>query len=244
VNAQKLDYSQGSLYVRWLAGGLYIDSSGDALLLDVSEGMAARLHADGLLARVRGILLTGGRIHAVAGLLPLLCAMESCWSGGEPLVLCFPLGDERGALIADSWVRGWGQRFPVVLDGQQPGVSWEMGDFSISTLAVRQGELVYESSSHKPSIVGHQGVAYRVQTPAGSVAFVPSTGGPVNALARLCDGVDLAVIEVGAKPWPSAREPWRLSFVQAVSVGSTARELWVVDDTGRVLQPDQVGLQH
>ena len=244
MDAEELSYSQGSLHVRWLTGGLYVGFSGDGLLLDASEGMAVRLQAHDLLPRVRGVLLTGGRIDAVAGLLPLLCAMEACWSGSDPLALCFPLGDERGALIADSWVRGWGQRFPVALDGQRPGTSWDMGSFSVKTVAVRQGELVYEASAQQPSIVGRQGVAYRVQTPGGSVAFVPSTGGPMNSLKRLCEGVDLAIIEVGGKPWPSAPKPWRLSFVQAVSIGSTARELWVVDDTGAVLQPNRSGTQN
>ena len=120
-----------------------------------------------------------------------------------------------------------------------------MGDFSIKSVAVRQGELVYEQASPQvPTIAGRQGVAYRVETPAGCVAFVPSSGGPINTLLRLCQDVDLAVVEIGAKPWPSAREPWRLSFVQAVTLGSSARELWVVDDKGEVLQPDPSAPQH
>jgi hypothetical protein len=206
-----------------LGTGLVLECDGEALLLDVPEGSAARLAALGVLPRIRAIAFSGGRVQSVGGLVPVLCAMAP-GRGDTPLPVWSVLGEERGGLLADAWFRGWGG-FPLAMDGEAPGTAFEAGPFRVVTSAIRRGE------PGRWGILSVPAVGFRVAAGGVEVAFVPGAG-PGSAVERLVRGADLAVVEVGVTPWPPSPEPWRLTADAAIHAAQGARELWLVGDDG------------
>lgn len=221
-------FSRGPLTVHWLEGALLLERRGEALLIDVPAGVVPPLRALSALGRIQAILLTSGRIQAVEGLVPLLCALEPWRASRAPLTLRTCLGEERGPTLTSAWSRAWPDRYPLLQDGLAPGAEDALGAFSVRTLPLRHGEPHWREGRVEPAV----GVAVRVRTEEATVAWVPGAA-PSPAVRRACRGVDLAVIEVGVTPWPPSDEPWRLTLAQALEAGEEAGEVWLVGDDGR-----------
>jgi hypothetical protein len=227
--AVKPVFRREELAVHWLGGGLYLEVLGEGLLLDAPLAAVPALRDLGALSRVHAVVLCSGRSQSVEGLVPLLCALERVRRPEVPLALRSCLGDERGTQLASAWLRAWPDRFPVVLDGVAPGAEVETGAFRVRTVPVRHAELRWGG---QPRVEEAVGVAVRVSTSMGSVAWVPGAA-PGVAVRRACHGVDLAVVEVGIEKWPVTAEPWRLTATEAIAAAESAEEVWLVGDDGR-----------
>lgn len=220
-------FHREGVLVEWLEGGLYVEHDGVGLLVDAPAGLVDR--AGARLGRVQALALTSGRIRAVGGLVPLLVEMARVRTTDVPLSIRFPLGEERGAMLAETWVRGWPDLYPLTLDAELPGATFEVGAMSVRTLAIRAGEPRWRDGT----VHGLEAVAVRIETPGPSVAWVPGAA-PSQAVARACANVDLAVVEVGVVPFPPTPHPWRLTVDDAVRLGRGAGALWIVGDDGRM----------
>ena len=212
--------------VRWLGGGLLLVADGYGLLLDAPPGVVDLLGED--LARVGAVALSGGRMRSCGGILALLCGLEPHRRADVPLAMRFPLGDERPGVIAESWVTGWPGRYPLDLDAEPPGAAWEAGPFVVRTLALRRAEARFLPRPRVESVVGQ---GFRVQRGATKVVFLPGTAAGDPALA-VVKGADLAVLEVGAAPWPPDEARRRLSAGEAVAAAASAKSAWIVGDDG------------
>lgn len=219
----------GGTRVAWLDGAVWVEVGGHGLLIDAPPGVADALGPDRL-PRLREVLLTGGRIRSVGGLLSLLCALEPHRGPEEPLVVRAPLGDDRGAALAELWSRQWPDRYRVVLDTERPGATFDAGPIEVRTSPVRAGEPRWRPDRVDPRVA----IALRLQTPDLTLAVVLGAA-PGAAVQRACERVDLAIVEVGVEPWPRTAERWRLSMDEALGLGAGAGELWLVGDDGRWL---------
>lgn len=219
-------FERDGLLVEWLEGALWVEVAGAGALFDAPPGVVERL---GDRARkLQGIVLTSGRVRAVGGLVPLLVELARFRMGSVPLSLRFLLGEERGAMLAETWVRGWPDLYPLTLDAELPGSAFDVGDLAVETVAVRAGEPRWREGTVEPLVA----VALRIGFGEVQVAWVPGAA-PTPAVDRACAGVALAVVEVGVVPWPRADQPWRLGMADALRAGEGADELWVVGDDGR-----------
>ena len=217
----------GSVSVTWTGGGVWLEHPEGGLLLDTPAGVVDAI-GDGL-AKVRGVVLTGDRTRHLTGLIPLLAAMEPHRPEDLPLDLRFPLGAERGVLLAETWVRGWPDRFPISLDAEPPGSTFDVGPFEIRTLPLRTGEPHWRKGTVEATV----GVGVRVAVGDEAVAWIPGAA-PDRHIAKLCAGVDLAVIEVGQRAWPRTDERWRLTEREAIEACGDAAAIWLPGDDGRL----------
>lgn len=217
----------GRLVVRWMRGGLWLRHPEGGLLLDAPAGVVDALGAD--LPRVQAVVLTGDRTRSVVGLVPLLAALEPHRLPDLPVDLRFPLGAERGAMLAETWVRGWPDRYPLTLDAEPPGSRFDVGPFEVTTLPVRSGEPVWG----RGEIERVFGVGVRVEIDGVALAWVPGAA-PDRMVGRLCAAVDLAVVEVGVVPWPRSEVAWRLTERDAMEACADAAEVWLPGDDGRL----------
>lgn len=217
----------GPVTVRWTGGGLYLEAEGSGLLLDAPSGVVQALGDD--LPRVHGVLLSGERTGRLVGLLPLLAALEPHRVRDLPLDIRFPLGAERGAMVAETWVRGWPDRYPLTLDAAAAGEPFEAGPFHVETRSIRCGEPDWRAGT----VVGVIGMAVRVRVGEHSVVWVPGAA-PQRGLDRFCAGADLAVVEVGRLPWPRTDERWRLDLRAALELIGEGTEAWFPGDDGRL----------
>jgi len=166
-------------------------------------------------------------MQAIGGLLPLLASLEPHRLEDIPLRIHSPLGEERAAALAEAWSHGWPNRYPLTLDAEFPGGQFEAGGVGFQTLPIRSGEPRWRDGIVDVSLA----VALQITAPEAKVAWIPGAA-PAAGLARICDGVDLAVVEVGVARWPRTPEQWRLSVADALKIGARARELWLVGDDG------------
>jgi hypothetical protein len=237
--------ARGATTVSWVNGTVELQVGEDVLLVDAPAGAAERLPAASL-GRTRGIVCTSGRIQAVGGLVPLLCALERHRGPDDTVVLQVPLGDDRAAALAEAWTRGWPDRYPLTIDAQRPGaaVPSELAGVEVETVRVRTGDVRWATAEVEPGV----GMALRLTSPDLAVAVIlgaapdrrgwpPSPGSGASArrapLERLCDGADLAIVEVGVTDWPRTDEPWRIRVDEVPALAAGAREVWVVGDDGR-----------
>lgn len=216
----------------WIGGGLYLEADGEGLLLDAPGTAADALEGLGALPRIRSVLLTSGRPRSVAGLVPLLCALERHRTD-EPLPLRSCLGEERGEALANAWMVAWPGRYPLLVDGFLPGEPFDAGPFEGETVPVRHGEPVW---GRDPLVLPAIGVAVRVRVGDVTIAWVPGAG-PDGAVRQACRDVDLAVVEIGAEPWPPSEAAWRLTIEDALALASEAAEVWIVGDDGKFGMP-------
>lgn len=219
-------WERDGLLVEWLGGAVWVELAGAGLLLDVPPGAVERL--GDRLQRLRSVALTSGRVGAVGGLVPLLVELARWRVGDVPLALRFPLGEERGAMLAETWVRGWPDLYPLTLDAEVPGSTFDAGDAVVTTVPVRAGEPRWRDATVQPI----PAVALRIEVDGRRVAWVPACA-PDGALRRAASGADLAIVEVGQAPWPRTDERWRPSTADALALRERVGELWVVGDDGR-----------
>ncbi len=215
-------FERGELSIRWLNGALLVKRGSTALLVDAPPGIALGSDA----ALIRGVVLTSGRMQAVGGLLAVLAALEP-HRQDTPLQIHFLLGEERAAALTEAWSHGWPDRYPLTLDAEFPGGHFEIEGVSFSTFPIRSGDPRWRAATVDSAVA----VALRIVAPEAVVAWIPAAA-PERGLARICAGADLAVVEVGVKPWPKTTERWRLSLPDALKIGVDAGELWVVGDDG------------
>ncbi len=214
------------LVVTWLMGGVYIESGGDGLLLDVPPG-SSRLMSPTQLGRLRAVALSGGRMQSIGGMVGLLCQLEPGRSQDAALSLWFALGHERGPMLAETWVRGWG-RYPVTLDAEAPGAEFDVGAMAVKTVSYAAGEPRW---GDEPTVESRQAVGFRVTVAGQTIAYAPAAARP-QAVQRLVRGADLAIVEVGAVPWPRSDRQWRLTLADAVQATADVQNTWIVGDDG------------
>ncbi|MCB9687384.1 MAG: hypothetical protein H6738_03760 [Alphaproteobacteria bacterium] len=227
--------ARGETEVRWARGALIVRHPTATVLVDVPPGIEAELGE--ALGDLSAVILTSGRIRTTTGLLGLLAALEPHRDPERPLRLHVPWGEERGAALADTWSRLWPGRFPVEVDAERAGALIEVGSIAITTHAIRAGEPHWQLGT----VETVPAVALTIRTPDLTVAVLPSCT-PSAGGQRLCNGVDLAVVEVAAAPWPRIGEGqpvWRATPDRAIELVSGAREAWLVGDDGRWLGDDR-----
>lgn len=217
-------FRRGATEVRWLRGGLLVRHGPDAYVVDAPPGVGAWLGEDA--AAVRAVVLGGGRMASVGGLLELLDVLAP-HRGATPLDLRVLLGEERGATIAETWVRAWGAPYPVTIDAERIGGRLELGSLEVELLPVRAGEPDWRHGT----VRSRPQAAMRIHTPDAVIAWVAGAA-PSAAVDRACAEADLAVVEIGVVPWPASEHAWRLTAQEAVRRAASARSLWVVGDDG------------
>jgi len=222
-------FEQGEVSVHWLMGAVGVCVGSDMLLLDAPPGVEQELSRRQLMGSVRAVGLSSGRVGSVGGLIPLLCALEPHRVTDAQLDLAMPIGDDRPAAIAEAWMKGWPDRFPLVIDCIRPGVGLDLGAFSVETMAVGRGQPQWCPNPDIRSIVG---LAWRIRVLNTTIAWVP--GAPASPIVQnACAGADLAILEIGVTPWPRTERRWRMTTVEALSRSADAAEVWLVGDDGR-----------
>jgi hypothetical protein len=166
-------------------------------------------------------------MRSIGGLVPLLGALEPSHGGGAAVTLQVPLGEERAATLAEAWIRCWPDRYPLSVDAVRPGASFELGPIAVATSAIRVGHVRWATGEVEAGL----GVALRITTPDLTIAVVVGAA-PDPALARVCAGADVAVIEVGRVAWPRTDVAWRLRTDEAAELGAGAAALWMFGDDG------------
>ncbi len=222
-----MEWRRGDTVIRWLGGGLLVQWRDHAFVLDAPPSVVEAL--GDALPMVRAVVLSGGRAASVGGLVPLLTALAP-HRDGVALDLRLVLGEERGAALAETWVRAWGQPYPVVIDAERPGGLLKLGPVEVELVPMKAGEWHWGEGTVRSRLQ----VALRVRTPDAQLVWVPGSA-PGTAVARACEGADLVVIEVGVVPWPRHDGRWRLSAGDALGAARDA-ELWLVGDDGEPLE--------
>lgn len=220
-------FQRGELGAWWCGGAVYLRHGTDGLLLDAPPGISDALDPQQL-GQLRAVVLTSGRVRAVGGLVPLLVALERYRDADAALELWVLLGEERGAMLAETWVRGWPDRYPLTVDAAAPGAELDIAGFRVQTLELPSGEPRFRAQE----VVRQRATAVRVASAGSVVAWVPGAA-PGRAVERACADADLAVIEVGVVPWPRTERRWRLTAADALAAAPDQAELWVVGDDGR-----------
>ncbi len=213
------------LAVHWCDGAVYLESEGLGLVVNAPSGVER--HLESVLARVQAVVLSSGHTRAVSGLVGLFAALEPHRLQALPLAVHVVLGEERGAQLADAWAKAWPARFPITLDAEAPGATFELGPFSIETLSLRSGEPHWRLNE----VHAVPAVALRIRAGETTVAWVPATA-PGTRVQRALRGANLGIVEVGRNPWPRTPERWRMSFSEALQLAEGIGELWVVGDDG------------
>lgn len=132
-------------------------------------------------------------------------------------------------MLAETWVRGWPDLYPLTLDAVAPGATFDAGDAVVTTHPLRAGEPRWRDASVQPI----PAVAMRVELEGLQVAWVPAAV-PGGALRRAVHGADLAIVEVGTGAWPRTDECWRPTVQDAMTLRDDVGELWVVGEDGRL----------
>ncbi len=220
-----MQWQRGDTVVRWLGGGLLLRWRDHAFVLDAPPAVVDEV--GDTLPLVRAVVLTGGRSGSVGGLVALLTALAP-HRRGSPLDLRLVLGEERGAALAETWVRAWGQPYPLTVDAERPGGVLELGPIEVELVPMKAGEWDWGADRVRSRVQ----VALRIQTPDALVVWVPGAA-PGTAVVRACRDADLAVLEVGVEPWPRHEGRWRLSAAEALQAAGDADQVWVVGDDGR-----------
>lgn len=224
----ELVFERGRTTVTWHRSALYVRCGSDGILLDAPPGIENRLSEEQL-GRLRAVIVSSGRTQSIGGLIGLLGALEP-YRGTAPLDVHTPAGEERSALLAGTWVRGWPNRYPVVVDTHMPGDAYELGPFVVTSHSVPHAEPRW---SERPFAERAVGVALDVVSADARMAWVVGAG-PSSTIPRLCAQSDLAVVEVGVTPWPRSEQRWRLSIADAMGAAGPRTELWLVGDDGSV----------
>lgn len=192
-------WAKGPVSVERIGGALWIEAHGEGILVDAPAG-TAQLLGDRT-ERLRSVLLLSGRIERVSGLVSVLAALPQ--AADVPLVLRFPLSDERAGVLAEAWQRGWGD-FPVTLDGVAPGETFDVGPAEARSVALR----------HPRS--GPPPMGVQVLWAGAAIAILPQCLRD-GAARSICRDADLVVCELGGGG---------LSTAEAVQLSGDA-ELWL-----------------
>jgi hypothetical protein len=210
--------------VHWCGGGVLVRGTETSLLLDCPVGVEHYLGE--LAGELDAVVLTSGRIQAIGGLIGLLESVSRHKRRGE-LTIYSGLGDEKGPALVDCWTRDWRSAIDIHLDLSTPGRVLPIGGASVRTESVPHSEPLW----CEERVVSTFGNALRVQIGATSIAWVPGAGRhPI--IGRLCQGANLAIIEIAGVPWPAGGAGCRLTREEALRVGAMADAVWLVTDAG------------
>jgi hypothetical protein len=222
-------WERGGVVVRATGGGLCVDAGDVALVVDAPRGVAEAV-VD-VLPRVHGVVVSSGRLASVRGLLGLLDALGPHRDDDAPLSVVAATGEERVGLLVEAWQKGWG-RYPVLLDAVMPGEPVDVGDLTVTLSPLRRGEPDWRRSVVEPAA----GFGVAVDVGGRRIVWVPAAA-PDERVRRLCEGADLAVVEVGVIPWPRSDRALRPTLQDVAALTSGADEVWWVGDDGRALGP-------
>lgn len=214
---------------RWLDGALHLHLPSGGLLVEAPPGIERALHEAGLLAGLRTVVISCDRMRAMGGLLGLCSAITEIRGARPDLHLVHPLSCERVGVVADAWQRGWPEGLRLDVDGVVPGEPVELGgDASLMFVPLSLGELA------GGTVRQVAGGGVRIELGGQVIAWAPAAR-PGTSLQRLCEGADLAVVEVGRRPGPETKPPWRPSLAEASQAAVGARAFWIVGDDGRLV---------
>lgn len=216
-------FRRGLTEVCWHEGAIVVSRGAEALLLDCPSGAAENIGSP--LEILVAIALSSGRIEAIGGLPSLLCALQQHRGPAQALPIHFCLGEERAPTLASAWSQAFSGGFPLSFDAEIPGARFAEGEFVVSTCSVVHGEPNWSAKTVERNV----GLAMRIDTPEMSLAWVPGAKA-TPALQQWCSGRDLAIIEVGVRPWPLTKQRWRMTTAEACSIGAGAGEIWLVGD--------------
>lgn len=205
----------------WVNGGLYVGNPEAGVLFDAPDGAGRALAAAGLDPDV--VAFSGGRVASVCGFAGVVAAAIAR-GRTRPLRVWSVVGEERASRLVDA-VSAWDLPFPLIVDAEPPGATIAVGPLEVEVVALRRGEV------RGNDVVPVPAVGFRVRGPL-DVAFVPGLGPGSRAL---CDGAELAVVEVGVVPWPANPERWRFSVDEAITAARRARQLVLVGDDGALI---------
>lgn len=211
---------------RWIGGALWLDGKHGGVLVDAPDGVHRALDAAGLLPSLQAVVISSARTRSVAGLLALWDAMGR--ASRRTLTVIHTLGDERTPLLCQAWSQGWPDGVRIDLDGIAPGGITDVAGVEIELVPLRLGE----ASWSPPAVTPVAGCGLRLRHGGRVIVWVPAAR-PGTASVRLCQGANLAVIEIGTGPWPASEAPWRMSYADAAKAGAGADEVWIVDDLGQ-----------
>ncbi len=212
--------------VTWVEGALHIATSTGGLLIEAPPGVDRHLAEAGLLDRLRWVVLGSDRMRSVGGLLGL-CAAIGERRGRVGVHLVHPLSCERVGVVADAWQRGWPDGVRLDIDAVVPGITVDLA----THLAVTLVPLSLAEACHD-GVRPVAGGGVRVEADGAVIAWAP-VARPGTASRRLCEGADLAVVEVGRKPGPDTMPSWRPSLGEASEIALGATRFWLVGDDGR-----------
>jgi hypothetical protein len=221
-----LVFKNQDVEISWCGGGLLVEAAKSTIVLDCPPGVEHFLPCGG--TGVDAVVLTSGRPQSVGGLVGLLCAASHFNRGSRSLSVYACAGEERGPALVECWQRFWRGGLDVLLDVNVPGRTIQIGEIEVLVQGLVHGEPDWSSNSVVPAI----GVSVSLRIGATQVVWVPGAA-PHPGIGRLCRGVDLAIIEVGVASWPKTEKSWRLTYEEAVTHGSGAEYVWLVDDEGR-----------
>lgn len=220
---------RGRTEARWAGGALLVCHGRAGVVVDAPVGVGAALSASELTA-LTTVVVSGDRLHGLAGLWLLCDAVTRHRHDPGVLHLVHPLQAERPALLGGAWARGWPDGVALDLDGARPGEPLDLpDDVTVTFVPLATAEPAGGGGVHPVA-----GCGVRITTPDAVIAWAPSAR-PGSAAARLCAGADLAVVEVGVRPWPSTPHPWRLGPADAIRAAADAEVAWIVGDDGHVV---------
>jgi hypothetical protein len=219
---------------RWLGPALWVDTSQGGLLIDAPEGVVAALREQDLLDKLCWVVVSTARTHSMAGLLGLLDGLSE--REGPPLHVVHLLEDARTPLLVAAWTQGWPDGREVELDGVQPGTVVELPGARVLFTGVHAAERTAEGIEPVRPVAG---AVVQVHGARGTVVWVP-TCRLSSRVHRAVADADLAVVQVGRRPWPATAHPWRLSVETAMQVALGARSHLLVSDDGQPLSEQSV----
>jgi hypothetical protein len=214
-------FERGGARVRWL-GAVHLELAGRGVLIGAPRGAVTALGAS--VDALEAVVLPSGHMRLLDGLVPLLAARTV----SHPLEVISLVGEPRAMALVDAFGRGWSGRVQPRVDVVMPGQSLDVAGVEIDTRAARAGEPLGDAVERVTAC------GVRVRAAGLELVVVPSCA-PSRGWRTFVGRADVAVVEVGVKPWPSGARPWRHDAAGAIAAARDASQLWLVGDDGRPL---------
>ncbi|TVQ87403.1 MAG: hypothetical protein EA397_18995 [Deltaproteobacteria bacterium] len=212
------------LHIHALRGGLLLRASGRWVLIDAGQGLSISLR-DEIAQKLHAVLISSGSMSSIGGLFPLLHRRAMA---PEPTLIASPLTTERPAYLLEAWQRGWPEAPPLILDAIHPGGRLEIGEVTFEAVGLEAGEI---EPGSPPQLTSAPCLGWSIRGAHHRVA-VARRGAPSRSLDRLLAGADLAIIGIDRTPWPPSARPLRLSPEHAARYETSAKELWILEESG------------
>ncbi len=219
------DLRQDELSAEWI-GALRVSLGGYQILLGAPLAAVSRLGPS--VDALDAVILPTGHLRLLDGLVPLLASRTT----DRPLTVVSLVGEPRSMALVDAFSRGWPHRAQPEVDVFVAGQPIALGPTQLHTRPARAGE------PHGDAVSVVAGCGVRLTAAGQTIAFLPAVA-PSRGWRAFVGQAELAVVEVGVRPWPPGQRPWRHDTASAISAAREARRLWLVGDDGRPLDVAQ-----